>query len=82
MMFGSMIDNTYEYRFKNYLNVPGEDIIEGDDTPNQSCKAEGYTNADQYAYQWYLTSGYQNTISRYSYKNEDENVHTYVESLF
>lgn len=82
MMFGSKIDSTYAYRFKNYLNVHGSDIIEGEDSPTQSYVAEGYTNADQYAYYWYLNSGYQNTISNYLYINEDDDVETYVASLF
>lgn len=79
---GSVIDYAYKYFFRNFINVDGEDFYSDGDTANFYAKAAGYDSADEYAYRYYLNSSYNNSISRYNYRNSTKGINTYVDSLF
>lgn len=79
---GSVIEYTYNYFFRNFINVDGSDFYSNGDTEKQTAKAKGYDKADEYAYQNYVSSPYINSITRYTYKNKTAGVNTYVNSMF
>lgn len=79
---GSVIDYTYNYFFRNFINVDGADFYSNGDTGKLTAKAAGYDSADEYAYRNYVNSSYNNTITRYNYKNTSQGINTYVSSLF
>ena len=80
--FGSLLDYTSSYRFKDYINIPGYDILEGEYTPIQRHQTAYYYEGDRLAYQWYGNGGYTDTVTGYVYKNSNANLETTVDSLF
>ncbi len=79
---GSVIDYTYNYFFRNFINVDGEDFYSNGDTSKQTAKVKGYDQADEYAYKNYMYYSYNARISGYKYENTSKGVSTYVDSLF
>lgn len=80
--FGSKIDYTYKYFFRNFINQDGEDFSAVGDTGNCTAMAFGYDRADEYAYKYWANPIYENIIKRYKYTDKNTNVDTYVDSLF
>lgn len=80
--FGSKIDYTYKYFFRNFINEDGKAFYSNGDTENCVAKAPGYDQADEYAYKRWASQPYESIIANYTYTNEDANVTTSVDSLF
>lgn len=79
---GSVIEYSYNYFFENFINVDGEAFYSDGKTPQLYAKGAGYDKADEYAYRNYTNASYNNSITRYDYKNNSAGIHTYVNSLF
>lgn len=82
MLFGSLLDYTYIYRFQDLINYPGLYVVTGERTPPQSRRTADFYKADEVAYFWYLNSGYKDIVHSYTYTNQTENLTTNVDSMF
>lgn len=82
LYFGSLFDYAYSYKFKEYLNIPGYAVLEGEYTPIQSWRTAYFYDADEMAYRWYGSGGYTDTIISYTYENQDAKLTTVVDSMF
>ena len=81
IFIGSILDNASDYRFVNYVNIPGVSVNESGQTDWQHNKVTGYDKADEIAYRNYKYEGYTDIIRTYAYKNTEANITTTVRSL-
>ena len=81
MYLGSVTEYAYKYRFQNILNFDGWGSLSSGYTDWFDAVGTGYSNADEYAYRYYLNT-YNNPITRYWYKSDDGSVNVYVSSLY
>lgn len=79
---GSILEWASNYRYQNYVNVPGIQSYDNGLTPWQSYQVKGYYSPDKLAFQNYAYSPYVDRILSYGYKNESAQVTTYVDSMF